>query len=155
MKRKTQNKRSKGGMTIVEVVIFLSLTLSLLGGIIPVAMQAGRVDRAVEEKTAAFFVCKSTLEELHPVKFEDLVSSKTGVWTQQSNGWVRVRNNINFYTRGGPSQTKLFAQEKLRMVYGATGATTNCTATVSLTWVSARGNKQVTLKESVSTIFYP
>jgi len=143
-------------MTIVEVVVFLSLTLSILGGIIPVVMHAARVDRSVEEKTAAFFACKSVLEEFHPVKFEDLTSSKTGVWTFQSNSWVRVRTNVYFTTRGDPTHRDLYGLERVVMVYGKTGPVTNCTATVTLTWKSTRAvNKEATLSESASTIFYP
>lgn len=155
MKKKTHNEILNCGMTIVEVVVFLSLTLSILGGIIPVAMRTAKVDRSVEEKTAAFYVCKSTLEELHPVKFEDLISPETGTWVFQSNSWVRVRTNVYFYTRGGPTHKDLYAEERLVMVYGNTGPTTNCTATATLTWNSVRAGKDVVLKESVSRIFYP
>jgi len=146
-------------MTIVEVVIFLSLTFIVVGGVISVAMQASWTDKAVEEKTAAFYYCKSRLEELHPVKFEDLTTSKTGSWTTNIIDGVqqfkRIRTNVHFYTRGDPSHKKLFGKEELTMVYGSTGATTNCTAKVMLTWETSRASKSVILTNTVSTIFYP
>ena len=142
-------------MTLVEVIIFLSLTFIVVGGVISVAMQASWTDKAVEEKTAAFYYCKSRLEELHPVKFEDLTTSKTGSWTHLSNRWEQVSSNVHFYTRGDPSHKKLFGKEELTMVYGSTGTTTNCTATVMLIWDTSRATKSVTLTNKVSTIFYP
>jgi len=156
---KEQNKRKRSGMTLVEVVVFLSLTFIVAGSVIAVAMQASWTDKAVEEKTAAFYYCKSRLEELHPVKFEDLVSPKTGTWTTNMVGGVqqfkRVRTNVHFYTRGDPSHKKLLGKEELIMVYGSTGKTTNCTATAMLTWNTSRATKTVTLTNKVSTIFYP
>ena len=151
----------KQGMTLVELVVFMTLTLFVFGGVIPVALQASRLDRAVEEKMAAFFASKSVLEELHRIKFEELTAPGSNFHQQKVKGkrinlYVRTRKNVPFHTRGGLQHTKIKAEERVELVYGSTGASTNCAATVTMEWGTSHGNNRaILLSESVSVVLYP
>ena len=151
----------KQGMTLVELMVFMTLTLFVFGGVIPVALQASRLDRAVEEKMAAFFACKSVLEELHRIEFEKLTAPGSNFHQQKVNGkkinsYVRKRNNIPFHTQGGLLHTKIKAEERVELVYGSTGASTNCAATVTMEWGTSHGkNREILISESASTVLYP
>lgn len=160
MKNKA-GQRGCQGMSLIELVVFMTLTLFVFGGVIPVALQSSRLDQATEEKMTAFFSCKSVLEKLHQTRFEDLTAPSSNFHQQRRNGkkvnlYVRTRNNIPFHTQGGLKRTKIKAKERVELVYGSTGASTNCAATVTMEWGISHGkNRAALISESVSTILYP
>ncbi len=148
----------RSGMTLVELMVFMSLTLFLLGGVIPVALQASQVDKDGEEKLAAFFACKSALEKLQGTDFDKLTEPGSNFHPKEnkSNIYIRKRNHIPFHTRGGLFHTELKATERTELIYGSTGDSTNCSAKVTMKWKASRGAKKVAnIKESAHTVLYP
>jgi len=153
MQNVKHNSTGKQGMTLVELVIFMTLTLFVFGGVIRVVLQSSRLDKASEERTAAFFFCKSVLEGLHRIPFEDLTASGSGFHKQGVNLYVRKNNDVPFHTSGGARHTVITADELVELRYGSTGESTNCMAMVKLTWQGSGSSGS--LSESASAILYP
>ncbi len=142
-------------MTLVELLVFMTIALSFMGGLLPLLHQAARLDAASEEKMAAFFSCQSVIEELRSIDFEDLVAPGSN-FHKRGDVYERETNQVPFHTLGGIKHTELKAQELVTLKFGSTGDSSNCYATVELEWNSNRGNKKdPAMKASLSAILYP
>ena len=93
MKRKTQNKRSKCGMTIIEVVVFMSLAFMVLAGSFPVVTQLRISDKVHEERLAAFLFVHKELEELKARPYAVV----TDGFAELANGNYKKVNSVSFY----------------------------------------------------------
>lgn len=63
---------SRSGMTFIEVLVFLGVSMSLLGGSSKLIQQLMRADYAHREYLEAFEVNKSAIEELRAGEFSEL-----------------------------------------------------------------------------------
>jgi len=157
MKNKTDTHQNRKGMTLVELVVFMSLTFLVLGGVIPATTQSSRLDRASEEKMAALFLGKSVLEELHQVDFAKLTESGSGfnrVGGGSSTIWKRERPNVPFFKQGGLLSTQITANELTVLDYGSTGGSKNCAVSVTIGWNRVGGHSG-RISETISTVLYP
>ena len=66
----------KSGMTLVELLVFMSLALSLMGSMMAVLRQGNAMDANAEERLAASFSGISTLAELNATPFKELVDEE-------------------------------------------------------------------------------
>ena len=65
---------SCSGMTLVEVLVFMGLSLFLLAGSAPLTLQLLRSDYAHEERLAAFEFNKSAIEQLRSNEYSGLTN---------------------------------------------------------------------------------
>lgn len=152
------SKGRKSGFTLVEVVVFMGLTLGVLGGMIPLILQAKRMDARAEERTAACYSARSVLEELRAMPFDELISTESGFKERKNGTYRRVRRNFCFHTKDTVNKgtTRLKAKETITLVPGMTGGASNFYATVTLQWDSySLPGQDPTVEQTVSQIIYP
>ena len=143
----------KSGMTLVEMVVFMTLTLFLMGSMISVLQQTHRIDAASEERFSAFFAGQSTLEELQSFSLKELTERPDFVEKNEGQ-WYRRATNVIFHTKGGFKPTPMTAKEIVRLVPGRTGNAPHIYASVTLKWNSGSFGGTHTIKETVSTILF-
>ena len=102
-RRKHKNRATCEGMTLVEVVVFMGLTLSIMGGLFTVISTAKRMDHSSEERLAAFFHCKSVLEKLRNADLDILVNAGSFEEGKGNNGHG---NNYSGYDISNPGKKK-------------------------------------------------
>jgi prepilin-type N-terminal cleavage/methylation domain-containing protein len=64
--------KQKEGMTLVEVMVSMAISAMMIAGLFTTVSMAKQMDYSSEEKTAAFFYCKSVLEGLRGVELGEL-----------------------------------------------------------------------------------
>lgn len=143
-------------MTLVELLVFMSLTLSLMGGTMAVLRQGNAMDASAEERLAAGFSCISTLAELNATPFEDLVDEDSEFEELDNGNFKKIRASMNFHTKGGLNPAEMYAKEVIVLRPGTTGDSPQYYATVTLQWnSSSRLGATKKIQERVSTIIYP
>lgn len=135
---------------MVELLVFMSLAIGILAGLFPVVGMASRMTQNTEQDTAAFFHCKSILEELRTRDLEEYIAPKNGFEKQGDGSWMRTVNEVPFHTQGGVKYTKLKATETTTMVPGTRDGIDYYTTTIRVEWKSNRGETQA----SLTTILY-
>jgi type II secretory pathway pseudopilin PulG len=85
------------GMTLVEVLVFSSLALMVLGGSFPLLSRLMASDKAHEERLAAFMFLQNSAEQLSVVPFESLTNGFEEVVGNNGSRYKKVIASTNFY----------------------------------------------------------
>jgi type II secretory pathway pseudopilin PulG len=94
VKTKEQKQPLKNGMTLVEVVIFMSLAMLVLAGSFPVINQLRTSDKVHEERLAAFLFIHKNVEEMKAQPFKTI----TNGFTKTTNDhYKKVDSSVLFY----------------------------------------------------------
>lgn len=154
MIRLTCKKSGKAGVTLLELLVFMALALMIVAGLVPATLLGNYGDLRNEESLAAFMSCKSTVDALKKIPFDDLVVSGSG-FSEDNGRFVRSRT-VTFYKRGSESQADINGTETTELTFGINGLASNCIATVQIEWQTRKGfTSSDTAEESVSAILSP
>ena len=90
-------QRRRAGMTLLEVVVFMTISIFVLGGAFPVISRLLYADRAHEERLAAYNFALSISEELRSKLASTGYDSVVDGYSFDGSRYEKLISDTNFY----------------------------------------------------------